>query len=97
MKPSSVRDRFDKLTRMGCIACRLDYSGWQAPQIHHIREGQGLSQRASDEETIPLCPKHHVGEGFDPSVHGSYQEFKEAYGSELELLAKVNRLLEDIE
>jgi hypothetical protein len=31
--------------------------------VHHLKHGQGASDRASDFMTIALCPFHHVGEG----------------------------------
>jgi hypothetical protein len=61
------RERFDYLSDMGCILCsRLGMPGTPA-EIHHIRAGQGMGQRAPDNKTIPLCPEHHRG---DTGVHG---------------------------
>jgi hypothetical protein len=38
---------------LGCCRC-----GNEA-EIHHIRQFQGMGQRASNYLTIPLCPEHH--------------------------------------
>jgi hypothetical protein len=38
---------------LGCCRC-----GSEA-EIHHIRQFQGMGQRASNYLTIPLCPVHH--------------------------------------
>lgn len=46
---------------MPCIACRV--MGMVNPRRsdpHHIKEGQGLSVKASEFEMIPLCPRHHT-------------------------------------
>lgn len=41
---------------LGCIACRkMGFIGTPA-EIHHIRDGVGIGRRASNFETIPLCP-----------------------------------------
>ena len=53
--------------------------------VHHIREGQGTSMRASNYLVIPLCPECHVG-AF--SIHKSPREFQNIHGSELDLLAE---------
>lgn len=54
--------------------------------VHHIREGQGASQRAQDTLTVPLCPEHHQGAS---GIHGLgrkgfYARYKR---DELDLLA----------
>ena len=46
-----------------CFVC-----GAPGPSFaHHIRTGQGGSQRASDYLTIPLCWEHHQG---PTGIHG---------------------------
>ena len=45
---------------MGCIVCRNSEWGESPAEIHHIRNGQGMSQRASNYETIPLCPAIYI-------------------------------------
>ena len=65
---------------LGCIVCK-------APAcVHHIRTGQGMGQRASHFETIPLCHYHHQGaEG----IHTiGTKRWQAKYGYERELLAK---------
>jgi hypothetical protein len=76
----------NSVASIGCILCaRLGYTGTPA-QLHHVREGQGMSQRASDYLVIPLCPEHHTG---DIGIHGlGTRAFEAAYKvNELELLA----------
>jgi len=90
--------RFGKLVELGCIACRIDGFGYSPPEIHHLRDGQGMGQRAPDDDTIPLCPRHHRHgyrhEPFIPGFHSHPKLFKERYGTERELLEKVNDQLE---
>lgn len=69
-----------------CCVC-----GAEGVQVHHIREGQGISQRASHFLTIPLCSDHHTG---PLSIHMSKRQFENMYGSELDLLAgTIKRLM----
>lgn len=44
------------IASLPCAVC-----GATPVQVHHIREGQGMSQRASHWLTIPLCHTHHQG------------------------------------
>lgn len=52
---------------LGCMACRLLGYGDTPAQLHHVREGQGMAQRASDWLVIPLCREHHQGKN---GIHG---------------------------
>ncbi len=64
-----------RVAALGCILCRYADLGETPANLHHIREGQGLSQRASDWLVIPLCCEHHQGK---TGVHGAifYQTWK---------------------
>lgn len=87
------RIRFGKLAEMGCILCRHLGTPGTPAEIHHLREGMGLGQRAAHDRTIPLCPTHHrSSQGF----HGlGKRGFESAYGvSELDLLAMTETELE---
>lgn len=46
---------------LGCILCRHLSLGETLAELHHVREGQGMSQRASNFLVVPLCPEHHRG------------------------------------
>jgi hypothetical protein len=81
------RQHLAKVAAIGCIACRkIGFSDTPA-EIHHIREGQGMGQRASNYETIPLCPNHH--RLMPDAIHQSKANFIERFGSERELLEEV--------
>jgi hypothetical protein len=89
------KDRYDKLVQIGCIVCRNKMGVYSIPEIHHIngRTGNG------NQETIGLCTKHHR-EGSDnehwTSRHPWRKRFEARYGTEAELLAKTNELLEEL-
>ncbi len=77
-----------RVAALGCALCRRLGFGFTAAEVHHVREGQGGAQRASDFLTVPLCPEHHRGAtGF----HGlGPRGFERRYGiDELGLLAEV--------
>lgn len=75
-----------RVAAVGCILCRHLDLGQTPANLHHVREGQGLSQRASDYLVIPLCKEHHQGAS---GLHGlGTQRFYYRYKlDELDLLA----------
>lgn len=84
-------EHLNKVADLCCIACRkIGYDDTPA-EIHHIRAGKGLSQRASHFETIPLCPHHHR-HGYD-AVHVDKRLFERKFGTELELLEQVRAMI----
>lgn len=87
------RQHLSRLAELGCVLCiRLGYYATPA-EIHHIRDGQGMSQRASHFDAVPLCWRHHRG---GEGLHGMGRScFERYYGvTETELLAEARRLLE---
>lgn len=50
-----------RVAALGCLLCGMP------AEVHHIREGQGMAQRASNWLTVPLCPEHHRG---SEGLHG---------------------------
>lgn len=80
-KRAAVERWMEKVASLDCIIC-----GARPVELHHIREGQGASQRAQDTLTVPLCPEHHQGAS---GIHGLgrkgfYARYKR---DELDLLA----------
>jgi len=72
---------------MECVCCRL--LGQQQStrtEVHHLREGQGGAQRASDFLTVPLCSDCHRG---PLGVHGDRTYLRILKMGELDLLAEV--------
>lgn len=80
----------DKVASLGCIICRRN-GLHTPPQIHHIRAGQGMGQRASHYETIPLCYHHHQGE--HGIHHMGTRAWEAKHGTERELLREVLELI----
>ena len=70
------------LARVAALPCAC--CGDAGVQVHHIREGQGLAQRASDWLVIPLCPLCHTGPN---GAHGDKALMKVYKTSELQMLA----------
>jgi len=71
-----------KVAALGCMAgmCGLP------AQVHHISNGT-TAKKSSDFETIGLCEGHHLGT--DCSIHMTPKKFIARYGTEKELLRKV--------
>jgi hypothetical protein len=88
------KERFEKLKRIGCIACSKK-GLFSEPIIHHIRKHTGLGLRPPYDQTIPLCPEHHnMG---NESVHLNKTKFVELFGSELQLLDEANEKIKQLE
>ena len=68
-----------RVAELPCAIC-----GDMPVQVHHIREGQGMAQRASSYLTVPLCPSCHTG---PRGVHGDKSLLRAQKLSELDLLA----------
>lgn len=87
-----ARIRFGKLAEIGCVLCHHLGTPGTPAEIHHLRDGQGMSQRAPHDLTIGLCAYHHRGpEGY----HGmGKRRFEAVYGlTERDLLVSANRLI----
>lgn len=56
-------------------------------QVHHIREGQGMAQRAPHWLAVPLCHDHHQG-GLGIHTLGTRNFERMNKASELDLLAR---------
>jgi hypothetical protein len=79
---------------LGCIACQKDrIKACPHTSIHHVREGYGAGQRASNWEVIPLGEPHHQG-NLEPepgapkaiAFHKAERTFRARYGNEITLL-----------
>ena len=74
----------ETVAALGCILCEeLGYPETPA-NLHHVREGQGMSQRASDFLVIPLCQLHHQGKG---GIHDPQEFYRRYRMDEMDLLA----------
>lgn len=82
-----------RVAAAGCVLCKHLGYGHSHAEVHHIREGQGAAQRASNFLTVGLCPEHHRGSS---GFHGlGKRAFERAYKlTELDLLAMTLEALE---
>ena len=112
MNARAREHRFRRLKEMGCIASWLDGRMNVPAEIHHLNLGGKAGQaRRGDDCTIPLSAWHHRGEPlpgytatrmhevYGPSLARHSREFRARYGSDEELLAKVNdimRMIDDL-
>ena len=67
------------VAELPCACC-----GNSPVQVHHIREGQGMAQRASNWLTVPLCVGCHTG---PYGVHGDKSRMRARKQSEMDWLA----------
>lgn len=90
MTTAAEKRHLNLVASLGCALCRhLGYGETQA-EIHHIREGQGMAQRAQNWLAIPLCTPHHRGPN---GIHGDRKAFKNAAVDELDLLSDTIALI----
>lgn len=97
------KNRFKRISELGCIACWLDGVPNVPCDIHHLLSG---GRRLGHGFTVGICPFHHRGiipEGRKPdeyqAVHGPSlalkpRAFRVRYGDEEELLAIQEALLD---
>ena len=91
-RPNKVeRERLKTIGEMPCYACFIDGKE-NSSEVHHIRKHTGMGLRPSHFDTIPLCSGHHRTNKI--SVHLGKKEFERRYGTEQEILEKVNREIE---
>lgn len=93
--PTAAEKRFhDQLAALGCIACRIDGNHNPTVSIHHI---DGRTKPGAHMRVLPLCAGHHQdGYGIPGliAVHPYKRRFEDRYGSQYELLAMCEQLLE---
>ena len=78
------------ISSLGCVACRIAGYGPTPAEIHHPREGQGMSQRAKHKSGIPLCPRHHLAT-YPTGFHAAPRSWQLEHGTEAELVEQTRR------
>jgi len=79
----------DRVSQLPCSCCGAD-----APSlVHHLRDGQGMSDRASHWLTISLCYECHGAYLGSQGVHGDKSLLRIYKLSEVDLLANTIELL----
>lgn len=91
------RNHYDRVARLGCIACNLTGYGYSPAEIHHIKSGNAaMGKKSHYSLVIPLCYPHHRGGTYGVAVHAGKKAFEAAIGyTEVELLNKTLDLLND--
>lgn len=86
-KTKYEKEHMAAVADLGCIIC-----GGIA-ELHHPLRGGG--KRVNHMDVIPLCPRHH-NRPFTHGVafHAGKKTWQAKYGTERELLDRVNKLLE---
>ena len=69
-----------RVAELTCAIC-----GDYGTQLHHVREGQGMAQRASNWLVIPLCVDCHTGPF---GIHGDRTMLRSVKKNEMDLLAE---------
>lgn len=92
-KTKSERQYLSDAASLGCLICRSMGYGDTPAELHHPRSGQGMSQRSSNLDVIPLCAAHHRGimHPAVPSIHLDKVKFERLFGSEAELVECTRR------
>lgn len=82
--------RFDAMKLLGCYCCIVDGKKFKVhPDVHHFVRN---NKRIGHDATAPLCEYHHdLPNGF--SWHFHRRAFRERYGSDAEVVEKVNIML----
>ena len=83
MASKADRAHLDRVADLPCCLC-----GDSPVTVHHIRESQGMAQRASDWLTVPLCPSCHQG---PKGVHGDRSMMRIMRMEEMDMLADTLR------
>ena len=73
---------------LGCVVCRNLGHGESPAEIHHLRTGYGLGQRAGHKKSIPLCHPHYRTGGHGVAFHAGSKTWQQNFGTELELHAQ---------
>jgi hypothetical protein len=86
-KPMTAAEKqhVSRVVALGCVAGDCG----RAAEAHHPRRGQGMGQRASHMDVIPLCPDHHRNGGFGVAIHAGQKTWEAKFGTEAELLELV--------
>lgn len=79
MTTKAEKQHMDRIASLPCACC-----GAYGVHVHHLREGMGMSKRASNWLTIPLCHDCHTGPN---GLHGNKSFMRIRKLEEIDLLA----------
>lgn len=108
MTTKADQTRLDIIHRMPCIACQIFGRGLYCGRVeaHHIVDNGYRKHSGGHQSTLPLGKWHHRGEPlntswtvkemtamFGPSLAKSKRDFIRVFGTERELLEKIDGVL----
>ena len=85
----------DSVSQVGCIVCKVHYDCFTPAEVHHI---DGKTKPGAHLKTIGLCYRHHregVNNEMYVSRHPFKAEFVKRYGTEFDLLEKVQEIINE--
>lgn len=85
MSSAASKRYMAKVAQIGCVLCAALGKPGIPASVHHVREGQGLAQRAADWLSVALCWDCHQGPN---GLHGDRSLMRIAKQEELDLLAR---------
>jgi hypothetical protein len=89
MATKSEKEKYRKISELGCSLCRHQGNEGTPAELHHIRRA-GVRSKSP---VIPLCPFHH--RGANTSIHSGRKRFEQEYCiTEEELLEQTEKLIE---
>lgn len=92
--PTAAEKRhITKVGQLPCIVCILQGLGETPAAIHHV---EGKTKPGVHFLVLPLCSLHHQNGGYGVALHAGKKEFERRYGTEYELLEKVNELIQEV-
>ncbi|MDM5083720.1 Ref family protein [Aeromonas rivipollensis] len=89
-KTKADKQHLSDVASLGCIACRNAGYGATPAEIHHVRFGSGMAQRAEHTRVLPLCPRHHRA-CYPTGFHAAPRAWQVEHGNEEALLEQVAR------
>lgn len=99
------QQRYDRLRSFGCVCCRQSGVYNDQVDMHHLVDKGNRKASGGDKATLPLCVWHHRGMAPDgytveratlllgPSFEHNRRDFNRVYGTQRELLQKVDLFL----
>lgn len=84
---AAAKAHMAQVSHLACVCC-----GSRPVHVHHVISGRFGQRKASDFETIPLCPWDHM-DGPE-SIHRNKAAFERLYGPDTGFLPLVKEMLE---
>ena len=78
-----------RVKELPCVVC-----GAYGVDVHHCMSGRYGSRKASDFETIPLCPRHHRHEYGPSAYHYSKAAWELEHGPDHGFIARTRKTIE---